>query len=131
MGKARHGSRVPLDERKPVLNMKPGAIYMADLDTGRRPAIIVSREELNRGWYVVAVLCTSAHYAVRSTLPNCVAFRAGQFGFTADCVVQCEAILFLDKSRLDANPIGALDESAMRDVIRAIGNVLDANCEPT
>ena len=38
--------------------------------------------------------------AVRGTLPNCVPFRAGQFGFTSDCVAQCENILSLDKADL-------------------------------
>jgi hypothetical protein len=31
---------------------------------------------------------------------------------------------------LSAGPIGILDESALRDVIRAIGYVLEADCEP-
>lgn len=110
--------------------MSPGEIYMADLDTGRRPAVIVSREKLNRGRYVVVVLCTSAHVATRSSLPNCVPFTAGQFGLTKDCVAQCEAILFVDRSRLDATPLGVLDAAALRDVIRAIGNVIEADCEP-
>lgn len=87
--------------------------------------------ELNRGRDVVVVLCTSADFANRSVLPSCVPFRAGEFGFTKDCVAQCEAILFVEKSRLDADPIGQLDEAALREVIRAIGNVLDADCEPS
>lgn len=111
--------------------MKAGEIYFADLESGRRPAVVVSREELNRGAYVVAVLCTSADFAARSRRANCVPFRAGEFGFTKDCVAQCESILFLRKVRLDPDPIGVLDDTALRDVIRAIGHVLDADCEPT
>ena len=110
--------------------MQPGEVYMVHLDSGRRPAIIISREELNRGRYVVAVLCTSAQFAARSVLPNCVPFRAGEFGFTKDCVAQCESILFLDTSRLDATPVGVLDETAVRDVVRVIGHVMEADCEP-
>ena len=111
--------------------MKPGEIYMADLETGRRPAIVVSREHLNRGRYTVVVLCTSTEFARRSQLPNCVPFRAGEFGFTKDCVAQCEAILFLDKVRLDQVSLGVLSDEALRDVIRSIGNMLDADCEST
>ncbi|MGL6097253.1 MAG: hypothetical protein ACRC7O_15825 [Fimbriiglobus sp.] len=48
----------------------------------------MSREDLNRGRYALAVVCTSARFAVPSTLPNLVPFRAGQFGFTTDCVAQ-------------------------------------------
>jgi mRNA interferase MazF len=113
--------------------MKPGEIYEVDLEAGgTRPAIIVSREALNQGSYVVVVLCTSANFAVRSQLPNCVPFQAGEFGFTKDCVAQCESILFLDKGRVDLarGPVGVLDDVRLRDIIKAIGNVIDSDCEP-
>ncbi len=58
--------------------MKPGEVYWVDLATGRRPGIIVSRESLNQGNYVVMVLCTTKRFAVRSKLPNCVPFQAGE-----------------------------------------------------
>ncbi len=111
--------------------MNPGEIYMADLgEATPHPVIVVSREELNRGDRVVAVLCTSQKYAVRSKLPHCVPFQTGQFGFTKDCVAQCENILLLDKINLDPTPIGILSDIALRDVIKAIGHVLDSDCEP-
>jgi mRNA-degrading endonuclease toxin of MazEF toxin-antitoxin module len=113
--------------------IEPGKIYMADFDqAGPHPVIIVSREDLNRGRYALVVVCTSARFNVRSALPNCVPFRAGQFGFTVDCVAQCENILSVETSQIDltAGPIGVLDETAMRDVIKAIGHVLDSDCEP-
>ena len=99
----------------------PGEIYVNDADMGRRPVVVVSREELNRGRYVVVVRLTSAKFAVRSTLPHCVPFRAGEFGLTKDCVAQAEAIDFLPIADLDLNRgvIGVLDEARMRDVIRA------------
>jgi len=113
--------------------IRPGEIYMADFDqAGRHPVIVVSREELNRGRYALVVVCTSARFAVRSQLPNCVPFHAGDFGFIADCVAQCENMLSIDKAQLDqsAGPIGVLDDMALRHVIKAIGNVLDSDCEP-
>ena len=113
--------------------IRPGEIYWADfLEAGRHPVIVVSREELNRGHYVLAVFCTSSRFSVRNTLPNCVPYRAGQFGFSADCVAQCENILSIEKSQLDLSngPIGALDPSNYRDVVRAIGYVIEADCEP-
>ena len=60
--------------------MKPGEIYWVDLATGRRPSIVISRESLNQGNYVVVVLCTTKRFAIRSKLPNCVRFQAGEFG---------------------------------------------------
>ena len=111
--------------------MNPGEIYMADLgEATPHPVIVVSREELNRGDRVVAVLCTSQKFAVRSTLAHCVPFHAGQFGFSKDCVAQCENIFLLDKDCLDPNPIGVLDDITLRDVVKAIGHVIDSDCEP-
>lgn len=113
--------------------ISPGEIYTADFDVaGPHRGIVISRETLNRGKYVLAVVCTSARFALRSTLPNCVPFRAGQFGFTADCVAQCENILSIEKTRLDlsAGVVGVLDELATRDLIKAIGHVIESDCEP-
>jgi len=111
--------------------MDPGEIYMADFgEAAPHPIIVVSREELNRGDRVVAVLVTSQKFGVRSTLAHCVPFRAGQFGFGKDCVAQCENIFLVDKDSLEANPIGVLDDATFRDVVKAIGHVIDSDCEP-
>ncbi|HEY7154134.1 MAG TPA: type II toxin-antitoxin system PemK/MazF family toxin [Gemmataceae bacterium] len=113
--------------------IRPGEIYMADFpQAGPHPVIVISRESLNRGSYALVAVCTSARFAVRSTLSNCVPFRAGQFGFSADCVAQCENILSIEKSQLDlvAGPIGVLDDVALRDVIKAIGYAIESDCEP-
>jgi len=113
--------------------MEPGEIYWADLGAGRRPVIVVSREDLNRGNYAVVVLCTTQRIAIRSTLPNCVRFHAGDFGMPNDCVAQCEAIYALEKTEIDTSSgtIGKLDDVRLRDVIKAIGYALDSDCEPT
>jgi mRNA-degrading endonuclease toxin of MazEF toxin-antitoxin module len=112
--------------------MRPGDIYSADFaEAGRHPVIVVSREELNRGRYALVVVCTSARFTLRRSLPNCVPFRAGQFGFTRDCVAQCENVLSIDKVQLDLHggPIGVLNDTDIREVIRAIGHVIEADCE--
>jgi mRNA-degrading endonuclease toxin of MazEF toxin-antitoxin module len=111
---------------------RPGDIYLVDTEAGKRPVVLVSREELNRGRWVVGVLLTSASFATRSALPHCVAFRAGEFGLSKDCVAQAETISFLDVSDLDLDHgvVGHLDEIRMRDLIRAIGNMLGSECEP-
>ena len=113
--------------------IRPGEIYMADFGTaGPHPVIVVSREELNRGRYALVVVCTSARFAVRSKLPTCVPFREVQFGFIADCVAQCENQLSIDKAQVDlmGGPIGMLDDLALRDVVKAIGHVIESDCEP-
>ncbi|HXU44179.1 MAG TPA: type II toxin-antitoxin system PemK/MazF family toxin [Thermoanaerobaculia bacterium] len=113
--------------------MEPGEIYTADFsEAGSHPVIVISREDLNRGHYALVVVCTSSRFAVRRELPSCVPFLAGQFGFTANCVAQCENILSIEKRQLDldAGPIGSLDERSLREIVKAIGYVIEADCEP-
>ena len=111
---------------------KPGEIYREDVEGPPRPVIVVSREELNRGRYVVAVPVTSAKLEVRWTLPNCVPFQAGQFGFDRDCVAHAEAIGIVNKSDLvldDGQP-PALDGATLRSLVHAIGYAISSECEP-
>ena len=113
--------------------IRPGEIYIADFaEAGPHPVIVLSREELNRGRYALVAVCTSARFAVRSQLPSCVPFRAGDFGFNVDCVAQCENLLSIDLAQIElsAGPLGKLDETAFREVIRAIGYVMNSECEP-
>lgn len=89
--------------------IQPGEIYMADFaQAGPHPVIVISREQLNRGRYALVAVCTSARFAVRSQTPNCVPFRAGDFGLAVDCVAQCENLLSIDMTRVDLaeGPIG-------------------------
>ena len=41
-------------------------------------------------------------------------------------------MLTIDKSQLDVatGPVGMLDDISLRDVIKAIGHVLESDCEP-
>jgi mRNA-degrading endonuclease toxin of MazEF toxin-antitoxin module len=65
--------------------IRHGEVDRADHRTATpHPVIVVSREALNRGRYVLAVMITSARFSVRSTLPHCVPIRAGEFGLTKD-----------------------------------------------
>ncbi len=110
----------------------PGELYLADIPPGQRHAIVVvSREELNRGDSVVAALITSQRFALRSQLANCVPLRAGRFGMSQDCVVQEEMTGPVAKDVIDlaAGPLSRLDDLTLRDVVKAIGSVLDADCE--
>jgi mRNA-degrading endonuclease toxin of MazEF toxin-antitoxin module len=113
--------------------IQPGEIYLAETPPGQQhPVVVVSREELNRGKYVVAALITSAQFAVRSKLANCVPLQAGQFGMTKDCVIQGETAGPLRVARMEvaSGPVARLDDITFRDVIRAIGHVMDSDCEP-
>jgi mRNA-degrading endonuclease toxin of MazEF toxin-antitoxin module len=117
---------------EPVLIIQQGEVYLAATESGNRPVIFLSREELNRGRWVVAVPVTSAEFAIRSKLPHCVPFANSEFGLTKDCVAQAEAITYIGVSDLDldAGAIGTLDELRLRDVIKAVGNMMSSECEP-
>lgn len=119
--------------------IQPGEIYLADIPPGQpHPVVVVSREELNRGKYVVAALITSQKFSLRSKMANCVPLKAGQFGLTQDSVVQGESAGPSRIARLDLTsgpalpngPLAKFDDASFRDVIRAIGYVLDSDCEP-
>jgi mRNA-degrading endonuclease toxin of MazEF toxin-antitoxin module len=113
--------------------IQAGEIYLADVPRGQRhPVLVVSREELNRGKYVMAAMITTAHFAARSQLANCVPLRAGQFGITKDCVIQGETTgpIRVDRLDLSSGPLARLNDSTFRDVIKAIGYTLNSDCEP-
>jgi mRNA-degrading endonuclease toxin of MazEF toxin-antitoxin module len=113
--------------------IQPGEIYLADLPPGQQHrVVVVSREDLNRGKYVIAALITSQKFAARSVLANCVPLKTGRFGLTQDSVVQGESAGPIRIARLDvvAGPLAKLDDLTLRDVIKAIGYVLDSDCEP-
>ena len=64
--------------------IEPGEIYMADIPPGQQhQVVIVSREQLNRGKYVIAALITSQKFVIRSTLANWVPLKAGTTGTMA------------------------------------------------
>jgi mRNA-degrading endonuclease toxin of MazEF toxin-antitoxin module len=113
--------------------IEQGEIYLySDPSIPPHPVVVVSREELNRGDRVVAAIITSAKFAVRSTLANCVVLKAGQFGMTKDCVVQAETLFNAPLLHVDlaTGPIGKLDDVTLREVIKAVGYVMDSDCEP-
>ena len=112
---------------------QPGEIYWAFLESAaRRPVVIVSRTELNRGRYVVAVPFTSQRLGERCQLPNCVAFRSGEFGLPKNCLAQADAIAQVATDELDlaTGPVGVLDLETQRELLKAIGYVLGASFEP-
>lgn len=116
-------------------SLRPGEIYWADdvVNDKRHLVIIVSREEHNRGSYVVVVPTTSQGFSRRQHLRNCVAFGAGDFCFSVPTVAQAENISLIEKSELDlwTGPVDMLDPEVMRNVIRAVGYVIEADCEPS
>ncbi len=111
--------------------IRPGEIYLADFEGMEpHPIVIVSREELNRGNWVAAVLITSKRFEERLKQPNCVPFQAGEFGLDVDCVAQAESLFSIRREQLGQH-LGTLDEERWRELVKAVGNMRGSDCEPS
>lgn len=111
----------------------PGEIYLFfEGENKRRPAVVVSREELNRGDYLLMVPLTTTHLETRRGLQNSVYLKRNRHGINKNAIVQAEAITQISKDELslEEGPICTLDGETFRSLIRAIGYVMSADCEP-
>src|SRR5437870_3318350 len=109
--------------------IRPGEVYFADIGGEEmHRVVIVSRESINRGKYVIAIPFTSSQFEERRRLSQCVVFAAGEAGMTKDCVARADNISMLSVSRLDleTGPIGRVEDERMRELIRALGYVVEA-----
>jgi mRNA-degrading endonuclease toxin of MazEF toxin-antitoxin module len=104
------------------------ATKSTELDEARR-VIVVSASKLNRGDYVVVVPVTSSEFERRRHISNNVPFEANPPLFNRDCVAQAEGISVIKKIYL-RDKVGQISDEQMRDVIRAIAEVIDSECEP-
>jgi len=99
-------------------------VFLASLDptqgseqAGRRPVLVVSREEINQLLPVVNVIpLTSRKSAARTIYPNEVLLPAGSAGLSVDSIALCYQIRTLDKSRLERD-WGVLTDVALRQQI--------------
>lgn len=103
----------------------PGEIYIDDDDPGKHPVVIVSREPLNRGDYVITIPFTTAR--VNQDRPNLVKFEKGQGGLDKTCVAHVDAIARTEISCLGVR-LGKIGDDRHQELIKAIGYVLDATC---
>ncbi len=99
-------------------------IFIARLDptrgseqAGRRPVLIISREEINQLLPVVNVIpLTSRKSMKRFIYPNEVLLPAGVAGLRVDSIALCYQIRTLDKKRLERE-IGMLEDTGLREKI--------------
>ncbi len=100
-------------------------IFLASLDptkgseqAGRRPVLVISREQINQILPVVNVIpLTSRKSVERVVYPNEVLLPSGVAGLRADSIALCYQIRTLDKNRLERD-WGELHDVNLRQEIR-------------
>jgi mRNA interferase MazF len=107
--------------------MKRGEIYFIDLDpvvgreqSGRRPCLVVSTDELNRRPLVVTVVPGTDGSNVRRTYPSNVRVASADSGLPKETVFLCHQIRAVDHGRLTGPPDGSLAEERIREVETAL-----------
>jgi mRNA-degrading endonuclease toxin of MazEF toxin-antitoxin module len=92
------------------------------LEVKSRPVIVVSRDTLNGGNYVVVVPCYSQDVDRRSAYQQNVVLERGDGGLPKRCIVRTDQITFVDKKYIDwrNGKIGRLVEAKMVPIVKAI-----------
>ena len=108
-------------------------VFVAVLDptrgseqAGRRPVLVVSREQINQLLSVVNVIpLTSRKSEARVIYPNEVLLPAGTPGLRVDSIALCYQIRTLDKGRLEQDLGELKDTGLQRELLEAIRFQLD------
>ena len=114
-----------------------GEVYYADLEPTvgsemkkTRPCVIVSNDSINFNSSVVIVCPITDAYNKRKTSPIHILIPMGEGGLVKDSVVHCGQIRAIDKSRLNAKPIGGLDDEKMGKITEGIAHATDIPQSP-
>lgn len=106
-----------------------GQIYRLKSDSvdKPRPVLIVSRTELNRGFYCTVVPFTSQQLEKRAALATCVLFEDGEAGLTRKCVAKTDDVTqvrFVDL-RMAEGPLGEASPEKMAEISQSLAHSLD------
>lgn len=102
----------------------PGELYYLKRDSAdkRRPIVIMSREELNRGYTVLAIPCSASHVEKKRKRQSCAFFQKGEGGLRFDSVAMADKIALVEKSEilLSGGPIGMFNDNQMQRIFAAL-----------
>lgn len=102
-----------------------GEFWWANFQEGwERPALVVSRNELNRGRLVLVVPCTSSSVQERAVYSNHVLLPHGSGGLTNDTIAQTHLIQPIETNCLERK-IGVLNHEQLAEVLLAIAWTID------
>jgi mRNA-degrading endonuclease toxin of MazEF toxin-antitoxin module len=104
---------------------RQGEVWLVNFIEGwERPAVVVSRNELNRGSLVLVVPCTSQDARDRASYPNHVLVPRGVGGMTKDTVAQAHLVQPAHISWF-MRRLGSVDGETLSLVLLSIAWVLD------
>jgi len=104
---------------------RQGDIWWTVFQEGwERPAVVVSRNELNRGRLVLVVPCTSSRVEERAAYPNNVLLPTGVGGLKRDTVAQAHLVQPIETSLLRER-LGRLNDEQLAEVLLALAWVID------
>lgn len=104
---------------------RQGEIWWAAFQEGwERPALVGSRNELNRGRLVLVVPFTSSSVSERAVYSNHVLLPAGIGGLTNDTIAQTHLVQPIETSCLERK-IGILNHEQLAEVLLAIAWTID------
>ncbi len=100
-----------------------GQIFFLPFGEGKkRPVVIVSRDALNSGNFVLVVPCTTQQISRRKQEQHCVFLKAGEGGLPKDCIVKADETTRILKTEIDwqVGSLGRLNQAAMARIVKAI-----------
>lgn len=99
--------------------VKPGE---ESIENKRRPLLIVSPDELNRGSYVLVVPFTSQQVDKRKEYSTCVLFYKHEFGLLSDSIAKADEVSRIPIFELNIaeGPLGRVDVDRMKEVALSI-----------
>lgn len=104
---------------------KQGEIWRAIFHPGwERPAVVVSRDDLNRGKLVLIVPCTSSRVEERAAYANHVFIPAGVGGLTHDTIAQAHLIQPIETDYLETK-LGELNSEQLAGILLAVAWTID------
>ena len=100
--------------------IRQGEIWLTSFQEGwERPAIVVSRNELNKGRLILVAPCTSSRIEERRKLPNHVLLTKGEAGLPDESVVQRHLVQPVEGAML-LKKYGDLASSKLAEVMLAL-----------
>ena len=92
--------------------------------SGRRPAIVVSRDAINEHSPVVVIVPTTSYAPKKKIYPSQVLLRRGEGGLLNDSIALGDQVRTLSKSRL-GDQLGRLSSPKLTEISAALKVTLD------